>query len=74
MTHDVSTNPISKRFNEINGMFFAEKSVWVKIPEVLDKNKIDKYNAYCFDNNSLSYFRYDTLVTDPTNVNMKVKF
>ena len=65
MTHDVSTNPISKRFNEINGMFFAEKSVWVKIPEVLDKNKIDKYNTYCFDNGALRYFSDDSIVLDP---------
>lgn len=47
---------------------------WVKIPEVFDSNAAKGWNAYCFDNNSLSYFRYDTLVTDPTNVNMKVEF
>lgn len=74
MTKDISTNPIPKRFDETEEMFFYGNHVWMKIPEVLDKNKIDKYNAYCSDNNSLSYFRYDTLVTDPTNVNMKVEF
>ena len=38
MTNDISTNPIPKRFDEIEGMFFYENHVWVKIPEVFDSN------------------------------------
>lgn len=65
MTNNISTNPIPKRFDEINGTFFAEKNVWVKIPEVLDKNKVDKYNAYCLGSGSLRYFSDDSIVLDP---------
>lgn len=65
MIHDIITTPISKRFDEISGMFATDNNVWVKIPEVLDKNKRDKYNAYCFDDNSLGYFSDDFIVRDP---------
>lgn len=65
MTNNISTNPIPKRFDEINGMFFSEKNVWVKIPEVLDKNKVDKYNACRLSDNSLGYFSDDFIVLDP---------
>lgn len=65
MTNNISTNPIPKRFDEIDRMFFAENSVWVKIPEVLDKNMVDKYNAYCLGNGSLRYFSDDSIVLDP---------
>jgi hypothetical protein len=65
MINDISTNPIPKRFDEIERIFFYGNHVWVKIPEVLDKNKIDKYNAYCFDNGALRYFSDDSIVLDP---------
>ena len=65
MTKDISTNPIPKRFDEAEGMFFYGNHVWMKIPEVLDKNKIDKYNACCSDNGVLRYFSDDSIVLDP---------
>lgn len=74
MIPNIDSKPTMKPFKDVSCIFVTVNFdgnylTWVKIPEVFDK-----WNAYCFDNNSLSYFRYDTLVTDPTNVNMKVEF
>lgn len=74
MINDISTNPIPKRFDEIERIFFYGNHVWVKIPEVLDKNKIDKYNAYCFEQERLDYFDSSYCVADPKSANMKVEF
>ena len=76
---NIDSKPTMKPFKDVSGIFVTVNFdgnylTWVKIPEVFDSNAAKGWNAYCFDNNSLSYFRYDTLVTDPTNVNMKVEF
>ena len=65
MIPNIDSKPTMKPFKDVSGIFVTVNFdgnylTWVKIPEVFDK-----WNAYCFDNNSLSYFRYDTLVTDP---------
>lgn len=76
---NIDSKPTMKPFKDVSGIFVTVNFdgnylTWVKIPEVFDSNAAKGWNAYCFNNNSLSYFRYDTLVTDPTNVNMKVEF
>ena len=79
MIPNIDSKPVLKRFKDVSGIFvtvnFDGKCLtWVKIPEAFDSNAAKGWNAYCFNNNSLGYFKYDALVTDPTNVNMKVEF
>lgn len=76
MIPNIDSKPTMKPFKDVSGIFVTVNFdgnylTWVKIPEVFDSNAAKGWNAYCFDNNSLSYFKYDTLVTDPTSVNMK---
>lgn len=74
MTNDISTNPIPRRFDEIERLFFYGNHVWVKIPEVLDAKTNRNCNAYCFEQERLDYFDSSYCVADPKSANMKVEF
>ena len=81
MIPNIDSKPTMKPFKDVSGIFvfvdvnFGNKYLtWVKIPQITDMMSGRRYNAYCFHNNSLGCFDDDTLVTDPTNVNMKVEF
>lgn len=79
MIPNIDSKPVLKPFKGVSGIFVTvnfdgKYLTWVKIPQITDMMSGRMYNAYCFHNNSLGCFDDDTLVTDPTNVNMKVEF
>lgn len=78
MIPNIDSKPTMKPFKDVSGIFVTVNFdgnyfTWVKIPEVHDMSKVT-FSAYCFDNKSLGCFDNNTLVIDPTNVNMKVEF